>query len=372
MSFARGVLKGFLSQGLEQKAASDALLGDITKQTAVNLLNEKIPNFNKQLQYEETNYNQLNKTYGPAISKLAVDGEYIKTPAGMQMFIKDIIPKLDQEKLKTLDVSNFNFKDIQSQQKLDFKNRQKGVLDTFTTIPGGSGLNVSKLFLGMDQSETMADASTTTAAQPDMVIADFMKPEKPKGLFSSLPEKERIDFVGQGRLLFDELEKNDVTKMFRKNYEAGYDEKIHGPSKQAYAYNKFIKEFYGPRVGITYDQDVFGAKKDMSTQMTDMGTSKTNISADVPAVDTSNTFNFQGRNYFIPDRFKGQSLTEDIKKSIASQQNNTPITQNDQRVILAQNSINVARAQGDDEAVEAIKNQLRKDLGVSNLSELIK
>ena len=50
MSFARGVLKGFLSQGLEQKAASDALLGDITKQTAVNLLNEKIPNFNKQLQ----------------------------------------------------------------------------------------------------------------------------------------------------------------------------------------------------------------------------------------------------------------------------------------------------------------------------------
>ena len=52
MSFARGVLKGFLSQGLEQKAASDALLGDITKQTAVNLLNEKIPNFNKQLQYE--------------------------------------------------------------------------------------------------------------------------------------------------------------------------------------------------------------------------------------------------------------------------------------------------------------------------------
>ena len=54
MSFARGVLKGFLSQGLEQKAASDALLGDITKRTAVNLLNEKyqilINNFNMRKQ----------------------------------------------------------------------------------------------------------------------------------------------------------------------------------------------------------------------------------------------------------------------------------------------------------------------------------
>ena len=71
----------------------------------------------------------------------------------------------------------------------------------------------------MDQSETMADASTTTAAQPDMVTADFMKPEKPKGLFSSLPEKERIDFAMTERLLFDALEKNDTTKMFQKNYE---------------------------------------------------------------------------------------------------------------------------------------------------------
>ena len=64
------------------------------------------------------------------------------------MFIKDIIPKLDQEKLKTLDViSNFNFKDIQSQQKLDFGiSLDKKVLDTFTTIPGGAGLNVKIIF----------------------------------------------------------------------------------------------------------------------------------------------------------------------------------------------------------------------------------
>ena len=44
----------------------------------------------------------------------------------------------------------------------------------------------------------------------------------------------------------------------------------------------------------------------------------------------------------------------------------------DSRVNLAQDAINRARAAGDEQAVEAIKNQLRIDLGISNLGELIK
>ena len=43
----------------------------------------------------------------------------------------------------------------------------------------------------------------------------------------------------------------------------------------------------------------------------------------------------------------------------------------DSRVNLAQDAINRARAAGDEEAVEAIKQQLRTDLGISNLGELI-
>ena len=44
----------------------------------------------------------------------------------------------------------------------------------------------------------------------------------------------------------------------------------------------------------------------------------------------------------------------------------------DSRVNLAQDAINRARAAGNDDAVEAIKDQLRKDLRVSNLEGLIK
>ena len=44
----------------------------------------------------------------------------------------------------------------------------------------------------------------------------------------------------------------------------------------------------------------------------------------------------------------------------------------DSRVNLAQDAINRARAIGDEQAVENIKNQLRIDLGLTNLGELIK
>ena len=111
-----------------------------------------------------------------------------------------------------------------------------------------------------------------------------------------------------------------------------------------------------------------GQKFDSPNQQTDIS----DQAQQIQAIDTSTTFNYQGKNYFIPERFKGQSLTEDIKKSIASQQENMGPTENDPRVMMAQNAINQARAQGDDDAVEAIKDQLRKDLGISNLSELIK
>ena len=64
-----------------------------------------------------------------------------------------------------------------------------------------------------------------------------------------------------------------------------------------------------------------------------------------------------------------------VKKSIASQQKNfgfEGLNANNPSVILAQDAINRARAAGNDDAVEAIKEQLRKDLRVSNLEGLIK
>ena len=370
MSIARGILKGFIGQAIDTKVAEDKRLADLTDRISETYLNTTLPNFLEKENILKSRYDTV-KAKDETLAKFGLAKGLYNTKAGYETLLKADQPFIDKLKSANINFGDYDYSSGAITRSMNFNEKNKKTIDSLVNQQGGIGKNTAGFMVKAPVPEGAQPSTFDTSTVPSMSELGLLK-STTSNLFSSLPEKERIDFVGQGRLLFDELEKNDVTKMFRKNYEAGYDEKIHGPSKQAYAYNKFLKQFYGPSVNIVYDQDVFGAKKDMSTQMTDMGTGKTNISADVPAVDTSNTFNFQGRNYFIPDRFKGQSLTEDIKKSIASQQNNTPITQNDQRVILAQNSINIARAQGDDEAVEAIKNQLRKDLGVSNLSELIK
>ena len=368
MSIARGILKGFIGQAVDTKVAEDKRLADLTDRISETYLNTTLPNFLEKENEIKNRFNTI-KAKDETLAKFGLAKGLYETKAGYETLLKADQSFIDKLKSANINFGDYDYSSGAITRSMNFNERNKKTQDSL--INNQFGKNTVDFMIKAPVPEGAQPSTFDTSTVPSMAELGLLK-STTSNLFSSMPQKDRIDFISQGRLLFDELEKNDVTKMFRKNYEAGYDEKIHGPSKQAYAYNKFLKQFYGPSVNIVYDQDVFGAKKDMSTQMTGMGTGKTNISADVPAVDTSNTFNFQGRNYFIPDRFKGQSLTEDIKKSIASQQNNTPITQNDQRVILAQNSINIARAQGDDEAVEAIKNQLRKDLGVSNLSELIK
>ena len=95
------------------------------------------------------------------------------------------------------------------------------------------------------------------------------------------------------------------TKRFKDSFADGYDSKIHGPNKDEYAFNKYFRDNYLPKV------------------------------------------------YSIP--FKAPARFEE-----------------DSRVNLAQDAINRARAAGDEKAVEDIKQQLRLDLGITNLGELIK
>ena len=106
-----------------------------------------------------------------------------------------------------------------------------------------------------------------------------------------------------------------------RSYTQGYDAKnpAHGPSKEMYGFRKFFENEFLRNKGITYDLESPFTKKTVTGQTTN------------------------------------QNLTQD------------------QRVAFAQDSINKARARGEDESViEAIKDQLRKDIGITNLSELIR
>ena len=120
--------------------------------------------------------------------------------------------------------------------------------------------------------------------------------------------------VFETKFEFNELERNKNTKMFRKSFEEGYDKDKHGPSKELDAFNKYFNNYYLPQV--------IGANIPTQTTTTDTSTS--------------------------------QELSREDK------------------IRFAQSTIDQARAMNDPDAVERVKEQLIIDLGITNLSEIIK
>ena len=192
--------------------------------------------------------------------------------------------------------------------------------------------------------------------------------------YSGLDVNERARLVNQARQVYSALEKNQASKRFKKNFSADYDPKIHGPSEELYGFRNFYQNYYLPQeVGITYDLEN-KIESEAATKTIDKPGVPKKVTPEIKAIK-GEEFEYQGKIYTIPERFKGQSLPETLKKSIASQQDKfqfAGLNENNPRVQLAQESINKARAAGNDDAVEAIKEQLRKDLRVSNLEGLIK
>jgi len=198
--------------------------------------------------------------------------------------------------------------------------------------------------------------------------------------YMALEPNFKTSIFNSAESAYNALEKNAISKRFKKNFTKNYDPKIHGPSEDMYGLMNYFQNYYLPQIqGITYD----GPNKIGSTLSQDdvtkfnedagKGTPK-KVTASVKPIK-GEEFEYEGEIYKVPDRFKGQSLPETLKKSIASQQKNfgfEGLNVNNPSVILAQDAINRARAAGNDDAVEAIKEQLRIDLKVSNLEGLIK
>ena len=62
MSFARGFIKGFVGQSLDNKAAADQRLAEFTDRISVDYLNNKLPTFLKNEKNQEDRFNLIEKT----------------------------------------------------------------------------------------------------------------------------------------------------------------------------------------------------------------------------------------------------------------------------------------------------------------------
>ena len=384
----RGIATGYISEVVKDRERADKEKYENLQYAKRQYFEVDKPAFIKQEEVRENNYNIISGTLSPVYANYGDALGVTLNNESTKLFLKQIKDKSNEEQYRI----QSSYIDRKKGRVKSFDERTSEVRESLVNLPGGPGsMNMMNYFfpnegedpaeVGIGQGQATGTMDTQTAAAGDipmMPMKSIMDIEGTTDVSLYSNRDDKVSLENNARLLFFGTETRPTSGRLRDSYSADYDPEKHGPSKEMYGFRKYFENEYLPRKGITYDlPQIYGQKKAQANdgQKFDSSNQQTDISdqaQQIQAIDTSTTFNYQGKNYFIPERFKGQSLTEDIKKSIASQQENMGPTENDPRVMMAQNAINQARAQGDDDAVEAIKDQLRKDLGISNLSELIK
>ena len=414
MSIARGILSGFLKEGLEQKAARDEMYADMVKETGAEF-RKTAQLFRQDEKNIEDRFNLVQGEHGTNAALYASYNKMLDTDIGTKMVIDGLNkdPEL-KNKINEFDFQGYNYNTDKSARIMNFKDQQKDVIDLITKNQG-SGPVAELFFKDMKSMDT-----GTQVTRPELKL-----PPLSSGVDSTAisPSKMR-EFRSAAFTEFKAVEKDEFIKEFKDNFSKDYDPNNpdHGPSKDLYGFERYFNEFYLPAI--------VGQKssKTMETQMQDMGATTTGAATtgetgtttgatqETGATATQTTFkgdliNFDndpryfslnGKLYKVPEQFikkatdnpdaqkmldiqnqrRGtnftlpeftvQSLPEVTKKAIASQQDKQPIDKNNPNVMAAQQAINVIRAENpNDPKIEDIKRDLRLILGVTNLDGLI-
>ena len=299
MSIARGLVSGFLKEGLEQKAARDEMYADMVME-AGREFRKTAQLFRQDENNIEKRFNLVSAAHGPNAALYASYNKLLDTDAGANLVIDQLGKNPDlKKKIEEFDFQGYNFNTAKTQRFMNFKDQQKDTIDLISKNQGSKP--VAELFFKDMQSMDTG----TQVTRPELQLPALSDTPKSFNDFTALPINEKRQLRSDARSEFDALARDKNTKRFKDSFAEGYDPDKHGPNKDEYAFNNYFRNNYLPKV------------------------------------------------YSIP--FKSPGRFEE-----------------DSRVNQAQDAINRARAAGDEQAVEAIKNQLRIDLGISNLGELIK
>lgn len=299
MSIARGLLTGFLKEGLEQKAARDEMYADMVRETGQEF-RKTAQLFRQDEKDIERRFNLVSAAHGPNAGLYASYNKLLDSDAGAKLVVDQLgkNPELKKQ-IEDFDFQGYNFNTSKTQRFMNFKDQQKDAINLITKNQG-SGPVAELFFKDMKAMDT-----GTQVTRPELDLPALSDTPKSFNDFTALPINEKRQLRSDARDEFDALARDKNTKRFKDSFAEGYNPDRDGPNKDEYAFNNYFRNNYLPKV------------------------------------------------YNIP--FKSAGRFEE-----------------DSRVNLAQDAINRARAAGDEQAVEAIKQQLRTDLGISNLGELIK
>jgi len=368
MSVARGILTGFLKEGLEQKAARDEMYADMVKETGQEF-RKTAQLFRKEEENTEKRFKLLEEELGTPAALYASYNGLTTSDDGYNLMLK--APKDFLDKLKDFNFQGYGYNTAKTSRAMDFKKQVKDSKDLIIKNQGSGP--VADLYL--KDLESMDTG--TEVARPEL---DLPKMSEFSGGSTAISSKDMMAYRKAAFAEFKAVEKDEFIKEFKDNFSKDYDPEKHGPSKDLYGFERYFNEFYLP--GIVGNKQ----SKTMDTQMqtmtgtgttTETGTATedaqtTGTAPQITEFNVDNTFTYDGKLYNKPERFKTQSIPEVTKKALASQQDNEAPNKNNPNVLSAQRTIDIIRSQNpNDPRIDDIKRDLRLILGVTNLDGLI-
>lgn len=270
MSIARGVIRGFVAQSLDNKAAADERLGKFTDRISVDYLNNKLPTFLKNENQIEQRFNLIEKSMGKNAALYASAQDLTLTDAGTNM----VLGLKDQEKssfldaVNKIDFMNYN-RDMNAQTRAaDFNERHSSTTDYLKKIPGGLPNAVTDLMIPKvsgDMSQSAFDA--TTLPPLDTIIGAATDAS---GMKNFVPKDDRSDLrtfvtffnsnIADPNLGgYENITKNypsltvadDPTITYQDLKDVGYNK-----SELDFAREKYIKQnFAKPAYNVNYKTD---------------------------------------------------------------------------------------------------------------------
>ena len=409
MSIARGILSGYLKEGLEQKAARDELYADMVRETGQEF-RKTAQLFRQDEKNIEKRFNLISAAHGPNAALYASYNGLTTSDAGTNLVINTLNEDPNKKKeIDEFDFQGYDFNTAKSSRFMNFKDQQK---DVFKTL-GDNQFPVPVAELAFKDMKSMDTGTQTTRPELDL-------PALSSGVGSTAisPSKMR-EFRSSAFSEFKAMEKDEFMKEFKDTFSKGYDPEKDGPSRDLYSFEKYFNEFYLPGIIGNKSSNTMDTQMENMTgtgtttetgattegaQTTDAATTSTPFEGDIVDYTSKNPkyFSYNGKLYNVPERFikktdsnpraqelldiqnkKGgtnftlpeftvQSLPEITKKAIAAQQDKEPANQNNPNVLAAQQTINIIRAQNpNDPRIDDIKRDLRLILGVTNLDGLI-
>tara|TARA_R100000808_G_scaffold5676_1_gene17070 strand:+ start:1034 stop:2065 length:1032 start_codon:yes stop_codon:yes gene_type:complete len=292
----KNVATGYLSAKIANTEANDALKADIIKQASLNFYNNTLPEYQKKEKNRKETYGKVSSRYGGDVAEYMDQNGFI---AGSSTDFANIVELLganenfNETKLKAyLEATKAGTYESRSQGRLeDIQEREKFVTGNLEKNQIGS--MTAQLFLGKDK--TMTDATATTDMKPDTATETITTPSTQVGpvvteaktetreiplptyedIFGSGEETlqtnfSKMSYENKTRIIDDARQEYQAVYGFDKltglpkvpeNYKLKYKELVKSNPEEyknitleKYAYDRFFKEQYLPKVQVGYNE----------------------------------------------------------------------------------------------------------------------